>query len=184
LTNRAAIFKRGQVVAILRPSTVKLATVVTDTTVKDDAWDAPESVVSVLYYEEIHPVNFGPSSADPDAPMGGRDVHFLAHASGKPSQVAVSKLLRKDDRAQIIEWQNGDIWDQLRNGTFRGVDVADYASRERLPGDARGTIFLIERVLYAEIRKLGGRETRQVKKRSLMWDVTPLDGPAARKSKS
>jgi hypothetical protein len=168
----------------MKSNRVKFATIVTDAIIDIDK--SPGSLLSVLYYEEIQPVDFGRAARDTDVdgPLSGRNVHFLAHVSKRPTSVPVNKLICGHGASiQIVEWQNGDIWDQLHDGTFRRVDTCDYTSRERLPSDAKATVFLIDRERYERIRKLGGCDTRIVKKRGRMWEVTPVDG-VAKKAKN
>jgi hypothetical protein len=175
LTN-SAVIRKGQVVAVHKSSRVKFAAVLEDTRVMS------EGSVPILFLEEIDATDVRRLQAGSDGttrdvrlmdhPPCGRNVIYLAHVSKVPTRVAVGRLIRDERHVQVIEWKEGDIWDQMADGSFYKVHPAEYMGRQEsgvAPEGLRATLFLIDRSLQEILTRLGGCGDGKAAKRSSPW---------------
>lgn len=86
----------------------------------------------------------------------------------------------------MVEWEDGDIWDHMFDGSFNKVAVEEFTQRSepciRKPG-VKGTLFLLDRTIFEDFRENAGLETRRVEKRPLLWPTNPIDERAVKKKK-
>jgi len=165
--------KKGQVVMVQRtkaaPSGVRFASVSDDITIADGVTSVP-----VRYLQEVGwpDIDHAQKGAPPQHLERWQSVRFLTHLSKRPGQVLLKNLLMDADRVEVLEWQDGDIWDQLDDGSFRPVLPDDYTARGEPISGVRATLFLLDEGLYDVYLELGNRGADNQHKRKFTADHT------------